>query len=197
MDPLVTAALVGAGGSFLGGLFGNHSAKKAAKAQMAFQERMAKNAHQYEVADLKAAGLNPILSAGGSGAATPSGAMPNLNTNVVGDAVSSAMEAARSRAELDNIQADADLKKDQSLVAKTQSATNVKMAELLQSQAKGVQSDNVKKAVEASFWSGAQDPVKDVITSGANAYHSAKQAAGQVWDYINPANLLLPFKKGK
>jgi len=75
------------GGQILGGLVGGSSAKsqnkaqlRAAREQMAWQERMSSTAHQREVADLRAAGLNPILSVskGGPGASSPSGAMPQI-----------------------------------------------------------------------------------------------------------------------
>lgn len=69
----------GAAIGMVGGLLGNASSASEAEKSRSLSVEAAKNAHQWEVADLKKAGLNPILSAnsGASLSSLPSAGQAN------------------------------------------------------------------------------------------------------------------------
>lgn len=125
MDPAVSGIAQGAS-SAIGGYLNYQSQKNTnaqnlaiAQAQMQFQERMSSTAHQREVTDLRAAGLNPILSAtGGSGASAPSGSSATLQAPMVGDILKDSVNSGLTSA---NLQSDLDIKN--ATVAKTMADT--------------------------------------------------------------------------
>ena len=147
----------GAAAGALGGAavsaFGAHKANKKniglAKDQMAFQERMSNTAHQREVKDLKAAGLNPVLSAmGGQGAASPSGQTAQMK-NVAEGASSSAMQFMQGLKQLEKTDAD---------------IANVK-------------ADTANKTPEALLKGQASNAITDVINRFTTDSPSAKQTS--------------------
>ncbi|AXH73236.1 MAG: DNA pilot protein [Microviridae sp.] len=127
IDDAIIGAGIGAAGNLVGGMISsggaaaqNQSALQLAREQMAFndaqakrqmdfQERMSSTAYQRAMADMKAAGLNPILAYQQGGSSTPSGAAgsgagANFENAMegLGKGVSSASQGAARAVELKN-----------------------------------------------------------------------------------------------
>lgn len=92
------APWIGMGLQAVGSANANAANRGIAQDQMAFQGMMSSTAHQREVKDLEAAGLNPILSANG-GASTPAGAGATMGNNFEG-AAANVMESVMMKSAL-------------------------------------------------------------------------------------------------
>jgi len=126
----LAGAAIGAYANYRGAQQVNSSSRKITKMNLnfqraeaeknrGFQERMSSTAHQRQVADLRAAGLNPILAAK-DGASSPSGSMGSgaqyTPVNEFEGAVSSALQIA---------QAITQVKKNMAETNKIKSDTNI------------------------------------------------------------------------
>lgn len=132
------AAVVGAGIGFISQQNANRQNREMADSNTAWQQWMSGSAHQREVEDLRKAGLNPILSAKLGGASTPSG---NVSQNIgeLQAGWNSGKETAAAAAEVQNTQADTDVKVAQEKLAGEQQGTE-----------KTVQAKNLADAANSS-----------------------------------------------
>ena len=97
-------SLITAGLSFLGGERRNTAQAQQAQNQMDFQREMSDTAVQRQVADMKAAGINPMLSAKFGGASSPGGAQAQIQDSV-SPAVNTYMAEKLNSAQAANLEA--------------------------------------------------------------------------------------------
>ena len=112
LNPAVLAAGIGAVGSLIGGQQRNSAADYQARRQMDFQESMSNTAYQRTMADMKAAGLNPMLASKVGGASTPAGAMAQMS-DVITPAVTAGTSAYSAAMGGQKTEQDISLSKDQ------------------------------------------------------------------------------------
>lgn len=112
MSLMGPAALIG-GLGFAGSMMSMSNQSSANSKALKWQRYNMQHAHQWEVEDLRKAGLNPILSAGGSGAVA--GSVPNapLPSVEFGD-VASGLQMASTVQSIKESEARIDLLKEQS-----------------------------------------------------------------------------------
>lgn len=107
MNPVaMVGSALSSAGQIGSSIYANQSSARQAAKQRDWEEEMSSTAHQREVADLRAAGLNPILSGtGGMGASTPSGASATQSAPSfdLSSAFRNFSEAFKSIAETSNI----------------------------------------------------------------------------------------------
>lgn len=202
MDPITGSIIAGSasgGLGILGNIMGNQASSAQAQRQMDFQQEMSNTAHQREVKDLRAAGLNPILSALGSGASTPGGAMGTVND--FAPSISKGFDTAiavrgqqkqiqQQDAQIENTGADTFNKRQQSALISNQAQQTA-----LETKKTALQNTVLEKTLPAMIKKANAEGDYSEINQIMGVIQSGASSAGNILNLGNIIKSLVPGKK--
>lgn len=196
------AGTLSAGASIYGSLLSAKNARELQQRQIDWERERATHSHQWEVEDLKNAGLNPILSAGGNGATTGGISAPMPDTTGISnagtafaDVILSMTNSAKTRAEIgktgaetNNITADT-LNKQATAKLITQQAINEQLkAGLISANTAQVELKNLQQKFEndhreATYWN-------NFVNTASSSAKNISDAGTAILDKILPKKTL-------
>ena len=216
----ILGAGIGGAASYIGGQARDAANAELAAKQMDFQERMRATQYQTTVADLKAAGLNPMLAYTQGGAGTPQGATAQMG-NPLGEAATSAKESAMAVAQFNQLRtqnlltqeqiektaADKNLSLDQAAYTRANTAREIAQmpgygmfGKLRSAQINQLMSSSALQAQQTRY----TGELADLANRGAAPssqmplYQDAKGVLHHIWDrFHNYPDALKPFGRLK
>nr|WAE43478.1 MAG: DNA pilot protein [Microviridae sp.] len=158
-NPQILPTAIGAVGSLLGGILSNEAGANSIAQQEQFQQQMSNTQWQRGVADMRAAGINPIQMYAGAQASSPTGAsMQYQNPGIGLTALSSSLSTGLLTDE-QRLNIEADTKNKMASVREALASAGLKDAQKVsevigqtytEALERGAQADNAKKEAIAA-----------------------------------------------
>lgn len=156
----------------------NRQNRNQAKDNRNFQERMSNTSWQRGMADMRAAGINPMLAINSGGASSPSGSTANMQSTTSGTA-NSALSSRRLAADLDNLRA-----------TNLKIQSDVRLNDALTNSAKASTATTLAKLPEqetwSNFWQAGRDLSSSVVNSARSLFDQAIKP--ETWDVDRASN---------
>lgn len=167
-----TALLASGLASSAGQLWANQRMLDQQQANNDLSVNLANSAHQREVMDLRAAGLNPILSASGSGAAVPQLGVAEQGNSLagLGEGVSSAAKVAALDVPLKDSQIAVNSATAQNLVAQNDNLRARNQSIMADIAKKNAETEKIKASTPATRYPGQ---IGNVAISSKHAFEDA------------------------